>query len=63
MDMKEAETILPPKLIDDLKKDFKEFKLTATQKEKVIKKTVELYRQSCYDPGEGPAGVHASKTC
>ena len=59
MDMKEAETILPPKLIDDLKKDFKEFKLTATQKEKVIKKTVELYRQSCYDPGEATGVVAA----
>ena len=61
MNMKEAETILPPKIIDDLNKNFKEFKLTSAQKEKVIKKTVELYMQSCYDPGEA-TGVIAAQS-
>jgi DNA-directed RNA polymerase subunit A" len=61
MNMKEAETILPPKIIDDLKNNFKEFKLTAAQKDKVIKKTVELYKQSCYDPGEA-SGVVAAQS-
>jgi DNA-directed RNA polymerase subunit A" len=59
MNMKEAETILPPKIIQDLKANFKEFKLTAAQKQKVIKKSVELYKQSCYDPGEATGVVAA----
>ena len=61
MNMKEAEEILPPKIIDDLKVNFKEFKLTSAQKEKVVKKTVELYKQSCYDPGEA-TGVIAAQS-
>ncbi|MFH0929253.1 MAG: DNA-directed RNA polymerase subunit A'' [Candidatus Aenigmatarchaeota archaeon] len=61
MKLKEAEAILPLKIIDDLDRNFKEFKLTSAQKEKVIKKTVELYKQSCYDPGEA-IGVVAAQS-
>ena len=57
--MKEAQEILPPKIIEDLKSSFKEFKLTSAQKQKVIKKTIELYKQSCYDPGEATGVVAA----
>ncbi|MFH1474042.1 MAG: DNA-directed RNA polymerase subunit A'' [Candidatus Aenigmatarchaeota archaeon] len=61
MDIKEAQQILPPKIIDDLKSNFKEFKLTEAQKNKVIKKTVELYKRSCYEPGEA-VGVVAAQS-
>ena len=50
---------MPPKIIEDLKSSFKEFKLTSAQKQKVIKKTIELYKQSCYDPGEATGVVAA----
>jgi hypothetical protein len=42
MNIKEAESILPPKIVEDLKEAFKEFKLTESQKEKAIDKTVEI---------------------
>ena len=61
MNLKEAEGVLPPKIIKDLKSNFKEFKLTSSQKNKVIKKTVELYNKSCYDPGEA-VGVIAAQS-
>ncbi len=44
-----------------MKNNFKEFKLTKPQKKKVIKKTVELYRKSCYEPGEA-VGVVAAQS-
>ena len=44
MNVKEAEAILPIKLIEDLKKNMKEFKLTSSQKQKVLK--LKLKRQS-----------------
>jgi DNA-directed RNA polymerase subunit A" len=59
MDMKEAEKILPPKIIDDLKEAFKEFKLTDSQKEKAIKLVVDIYHKSCYEPGEAIGVVTA----
>lgn len=61
MNLKEAEGILPPKVIEDLKSNFKNFKLTSSQKNKVIKKTLELYKKSCYDPGEA-VGVIAAQS-
>ena len=61
MNMKETEAILPPKLIEDLKKNMKDFKLTSAQKQKVLKKTVELYQKTCYDPGEA-VGVVAAQS-
>jgi DNA-directed RNA polymerase subunit A" len=61
MSLKEAASILPPKIIEDLKNGFKEFKLTKSQKQKVIKKTIELYRNSCYEPGEA-VGVVAAQS-
>lgn len=59
MNMKEAEKILPPKTFDETKEAFKEFKLSSSQKQKAIKKIVELYRKSCYDPGEATGVVAA----
>ncbi|MBN2202847.1 MAG: DNA-directed RNA polymerase subunit A'' [Candidatus Aenigmarchaeota archaeon] len=61
MDMKEAQEILPIKIVADLEKEMKNFKLTSAQKEKVIQRTVELYKQSCYDPGEA-IGVVAAQS-
>ena len=59
MNMKDAEKILPPKAFDETKETFKEFKLTSSQKQKAIKKIVELYRKSCYEPGEATGVVAA----
>jgi len=61
MNIKEAESILPPKIVEDLKEAFKEFKLTESQKEKAIEKTVEIYKESCYEPGEA-IGVVAAQS-
>jgi DNA-directed RNA polymerase subunit A" len=61
MKLKEAEKILPPKIIDDLKKTIKKFKLTGSQKEKAIKRVVEIYKKSCYEPGEA-IGVVAAQS-
>jgi DNA-directed RNA polymerase subunit A" len=59
--MKEVEKILPPKTFDEMKETFKEFKLSSSQKQKAIKKIVELYIKSCYDPGEA-IGVVAAQS-
>ncbi|MEM5778543.1 MAG: DNA-directed RNA polymerase subunit A'' [Candidatus Aenigmatarchaeota archaeon] len=61
MDIKDAEKILPPKIIDKLKEVFKEFKLTQAQKEKAIDKVIEIYKKSCYEPGEA-IGVVAAQS-
>jgi DNA-directed RNA polymerase subunit A" len=61
VNLKEATTILPPKIIENLKDNFKKFKLTSSQKGKVIKKTIELYKKSCYEPGEA-VGVIAAQS-
>jgi DNA-directed RNA polymerase subunit A" len=61
MKMDEAEKILPPKLVKDLKNSFKEFDLSETQKEKATEKVVEIYKQSCYEPGEA-IGVVAAQS-
>ena len=59
MKIEEAEKILPPKIIKDLKENFREFKLTEAQKEKAIEKTIEIYKKSCYEPGEAMGVVAA----
>ena len=59
MNMKDAEKILPPKTFDETKEAFKEFKLSSSQKQKAIKRIVELYRKSCYEPGEATGVVAA----
>ncbi|MDD5417014.1 MAG: DNA-directed RNA polymerase subunit A'', partial [Candidatus Aenigmarchaeota archaeon] len=59
--LKEAEAILPPKIIDDLKESFREFKLSDSQKEKAIKLVIELYNKSKFDPGEA-MGVIAAQS-
>jgi len=61
MKLEEAKSILPPKIIGDLKDAFKEFKLTETQKEKAIDLVVNVYRNSCYEPGEA-IGVVAAQS-
>ena len=61
MKLEEAEKILPQKIIKDLKGAFKEFKLNASQKEKAIERVVEIYKKSCYEPGEA-IGVVAAQS-
>ena len=61
MNMNEAEKILPPKILKNLKNAIKEFKLTESQKEKAIEKVVEIYKKSCYEPGEA-IGVVAAQS-
>ncbi len=61
MNLKEAEKILPKKVINDLKAAFKKYKLTSSQKRKAIKKVVEIYEKSCYEPGEA-IGIVAAQS-
>ena len=61
MELQEAEKILPPKIIKDMKDAFREFKLTDSQKERAIDKIVKIYKQSCYEPGEA-IGVVAAQS-
>ena len=61
MNMEEAEKILPPKIVKNLKNAFKEFKLTETQKEKATERVIEIYKKSCYEPGEA-IGVVAAQS-
>jgi DNA-directed RNA polymerase subunit A" len=61
MKMNEAEKILPEKIIDNLKNAFREFKLNDSQKEKAIERVVEIYKKSCYEPGEA-IGVVAAQS-
>lgn len=57
--LKEAEEILPPKIFSDLKSAFREFDLTDAQKQKAIKQILEIYKHSCYEPGEAIGVVSA----
>ena len=59
MNLEEAKNILPPKIIEDIKEQFKEFKLNSSQKEKVIEKVINLYKKSCYEIGEATGVVAA----
>lgn len=61
MKLDEAEKLLPPKIIKDLKEAFREYKLTEAQKEKAIEKVVEIYKKSCFEPGEA-MGVIAAQS-
>ena len=59
MKLKELKNVLPPKITEDLKNAFKEFKLTTSQKKKAIDLIVEIYKNSCYEPGEATGVVAA----
>jgi DNA-directed RNA polymerase subunit A" len=59
--MEEAKEILPPLVLDNLKKAFKEFDLNDTQRGKALERTVELYKKSRYEPGEA-IGVVAAQS-
>lgn len=61
MNLDEAKNILPPKIIEDIKKAFQEFKLNSSQKEKVIEKVLKLYKNTCYEMGEA-VGVVAAQS-
>jgi len=61
MKLDEAEKILPPKILKNLKDAIKEFKLTESQKEKAIGLVVEIYKKSCYEMGEA-IGVVAAQS-
>ena len=59
--MSELKSILPPKIMEDLKDVFKKFKLTTAQKKRTIKLVTVLYKNSCYEPGEA-IGVVAAQS-
>ncbi|MFH1229362.1 MAG: DNA-directed RNA polymerase subunit A'' [Candidatus Aenigmatarchaeota archaeon] len=61
MKIEEAERILPPKLLKDLKGSLKDFNLSESSKEKAIEKVVAIYKESCYEPGEA-IGVVAAQS-
>lgn len=61
MKMEEVKNILPPKLFKEMQEAFKEFKLSSSQKTKAKKRILEVYRNSCYDPGEA-SGVVAAQS-
>jgi DNA-directed RNA polymerase subunit A" len=61
MKLEEAEKILPPKIMKNLKDAIKEFKLNESQREKAIERVVEIYKKSCYEPGEA-IGVVAAQS-
>ena len=59
--LKEAEAVLPEKIINDLKESFKEFKLSDAQKEKAIKIVIEMYEKSKFEAGDA-MGVIAAQS-
>jgi len=61
MKIKDAKGILPPKIIENLKNAFKEFKLTSSQKRKALNLVIEIYKKSCFEPGEA-LGVVAAQS-
>ena len=61
MEIEEAKNILPPKIIEDLKAAFREFKLTDAQKKKATELVVSIYKKSVYEPGEA-VGVVAAQS-
>ena len=50
---------LPPKIMDDVKKAFNELNPSEAQKKKILEKIKELYKKSCYEPGEAIGVVTA----
>lgn len=61
MKLEEVKKILPPKIINDLKNTFKELKLSSSQKRKALNLIVDIYRKSCFEPGEA-IGVVAAQS-
>lgn len=61
MNIAEAKKILPPKVFEDLKASFREFKLSEAQKKKATELVVNIYKKSCFDPGEA-IGVVAAQS-
>jgi len=61
MKLKELKDILSPKIIEDFKIILKEFKLTQAQKKKAIDHIINLYKNSCFEPGEA-VGVVAAQS-
>ncbi len=59
MDMDEAKKILPPKIIEDLKEAFKEFKPTEAQKKKAIELVVNIFSKSLYEAGDAIGVISA----
>jgi DNA-directed RNA polymerase subunit A" len=57
--LEEAKKILPPKLFEEMKQAMKEFKLSASEKNKAIKKTIQAYENSKYEEGEAIGVVSA----
>lgn len=55
-DLRELKGVVPEKIIDDMKKAFAEFRPTEAQKKRAIEKLIEIYKKSCFEPGEA-AGV------
>ena len=61
MKLSELKDVLPPKIVEDLSDAFKEFKPTEAQKKKAIDLVINLYKNSCYEPGEA-VGVVAAQS-
>ncbi len=59
MEIKELKEILPEKIFEEVKRVFAEFKLTEDQKKKAVQKIAEIYRKSCFEPGEAIGAVTA----
>ncbi|MBU5557940.1 MAG: DNA-directed RNA polymerase subunit A'', partial [Candidatus Aenigmarchaeota archaeon] len=52
---------LPPKLAESFKAACREFKLTESQKKRALERVLELYKKSCFEPGEA-VGVIAAQS-
>ena len=61
MKLEDLKNVLPSKIIEDLKNSFKKFKLTQAQKKKAIQLVIDIYKNSCYEPGEA-VGVVAAQS-
>lgn len=61
MNLQELKGTLPPKIIEDLRNAFREFKLNEAQKKKAIELVINIYKNSLYEPGEA-IGVVAAQS-
>lgn len=57
--LEDTKKILPEKIINDLKSAFKEFKLTESQRKKATDLVIDIYKKSCFEPGEAVGIVSA----
>jgi len=57
--MEDLEKEMPPKIIETVKQVFKDYRLTAAQKEKAINAIFEAYKRENYEPGEAIGVVTA----